>query len=289
MKKLILFLALLLPSPALAGVSCSVPFNLQNGTTADASQVMANYNAILSCLASAAAAGANNDITSLTGITTPIIPSEGGTPVFYGGTSTGSGNAQVLAVTVPNSFALTNGFTIVFTAGFTNTGATQFNINSTGLKNVLKVTPGGLAALGSGDIVAGQIVLATYDGTQFEINSTTTLLSRTVTGQSFSGGIHPTALNSGNQSGGGTFTVDCGLGPLQGIGNAGSFTFAAPANDGSCVFFVTNTGAAGTITFSGFNVSANTGDALDTTNAHGFFITVVRILGISTYMIKALQ
>ena len=59
-----LLLALVGPS-AQAGVSCSVPFNLQNGTTADATQVMANYNALIACLANAAAAGANNDITSL--------------------------------------------------------------------------------------------------------------------------------------------------------------------------------------------------------------------------------
>jgi hypothetical protein len=289
MKKLLLLLVLLLPSPALAGVSCSVPFNLQNGTTADASQVMANYNAILSCLNSAAAAGANNDITSITGITTPILPSEGGTPVFYGATSTGSGNAQVLAATVPNSFALTTNWTVVFTAGFANTAATQFNINGTGLKNVLKVTSGGLAPLGASDIVTGQSVIATYDGTQYEINSGTTLLSRTVTEQTFTGGINTPFVGLGAQSGGGSLTVDCGLGPLQGLTNAGNFTFVNPANNGSCDIQVVNNNAAGAISFSGFTVSANTGDALDTVNGHQWFIHFERINTVSTYMIKALQ
>lgn len=74
--------------PAKANVSCSVPFNLTNGTTADASQVMANYNAIIACLANAAAAGANTDITALLGLTTPISPTQGGSSVFIGGAAT---------------------------------------------------------------------------------------------------------------------------------------------------------------------------------------------------------
>lgn len=49
-----------------AGVPCTLPFNLQNNTVADATQVMANYNAIVTCLGSAAAAGVNSDITNLT-------------------------------------------------------------------------------------------------------------------------------------------------------------------------------------------------------------------------------
>jgi hypothetical protein len=83
MKKLLLALAFLWlvvpPGPARATVSCTVPFNLTNGTTADATQVMANYNAILSCLStSAASSGSNSDITALNGLTTPITPAQGG-------------------------------------------------------------------------------------------------------------------------------------------------------------------------------------------------------------------
>lgn len=95
MKKLLvaLFLltGLLLPAPAQAAVSCSVPFNLTNGTTADATQVMANYNAILTCLStSAASSGANTDITSLGAVTsigplsTPITPAQGGAQALCG-------------------------------------------------------------------------------------------------------------------------------------------------------------------------------------------------------------
>lgn len=158
-------------SVASAGVVCTVPFNLQNNTTADATQVMANYNAILACLLNAAHSGANSDITSLTGLTTPLTPAEGGSTVYVGGTSTGSGNSQVVAAPVPIGFSLTAGNQIVFIAGFANTSTTQFNINGTGLKNVFRRTPGGVGALNGGEIQVGDIVVATYDGTQYQLNT----------------------------------------------------------------------------------------------------------------------
>src|SRR5713226_2655660 len=105
-------------SVASANVPCTLPFNLQNNTTADATQVMANYNALVTCLGNAAAAGANNDINALAALTVPITPAQGGTPVFVGGTSTGSANAQIVASTTPATFALTVGYQVTFIAGF---------------------------------------------------------------------------------------------------------------------------------------------------------------------------
>jgi hypothetical protein len=172
MKRLGFLLAFLFWSVnAHAGVSCSLPFTLTNGTTADATQVMANYNAIITCLGNAAAAGNNSDITSLSGLTTPIPPNEGGTLIFTGTTSAGSANAQTLSATTPSNFSLTRNYAVVFTAGFTNTGPTQFNINATGLTNVFRMTPSGPQALTGGEIVAGNLVVAFYDGTQFELLS----------------------------------------------------------------------------------------------------------------------
>ena len=49
------------------------------------------------------------------------------------------------------------------------------------------------------------------------------------------------------------------------------------------------TGTAGAITFTGFTVGASTGDALTTTNASKFTISVWRINGVSSYVVKALQ
>mgnify|MGYP001599386539 FL=1 len=60
------------------GLVVTLPFTLTNGTTADASQVMANYNALVTAFTLAAEAGVNSSITALTGLTTPIPPASGG-------------------------------------------------------------------------------------------------------------------------------------------------------------------------------------------------------------------
>lgn len=148
----------------------ALPNTLTNGTTADATQVMANFNQLVSNgNSNAAHNGANSDITSLSGLTTPLSGAQGGTLVFIGGTSTGTANAQVVATTTPNSFTLTTGNVVAFLAGFTNTGATTLNTNSTGATNVFRRTSGGVVALVGGEIVFGNLYFCQFDGTQFQI------------------------------------------------------------------------------------------------------------------------
>jgi hypothetical protein len=156
--------------PAFAGVTCTLPFTLTNGTIADATQVMANYNALVNCFANNTAEnGANSSITSISGLTTPLTTVQGGTPVYLGGTSTGSANAQVLATTVPINFTLGQKSTIYFVAGFTNTGATTLTAGTTATTNVFKRSYSGPIALTGGEIHAGNLIVATFDGTQYEI------------------------------------------------------------------------------------------------------------------------
>lgn len=65
----------------------SLPFTLTNGQTADATQVMSNFNTVVSNVnTNAAENGANSSITSLTGLTTPLAESEGGTGSATGAT-----------------------------------------------------------------------------------------------------------------------------------------------------------------------------------------------------------
>ena len=60
----------------------SLPFTLVNGQTADATQVMADFNTIVSNVnASAAANGVNSDITSLSALSTPLSVPQGGTGI----------------------------------------------------------------------------------------------------------------------------------------------------------------------------------------------------------------
>jgi hypothetical protein len=88
------------------------------------------------------------------------------TTQLYGGTSTGSANAQVVSVPATvTSYA--NGQTVSFIAGFTNTGATTLRFNSLPTVNLVKGhTP---SSLQSGDLIAGQLYTATYHGGSFRL------------------------------------------------------------------------------------------------------------------------
>lgn len=82
-------------------ISSAYPFNLQNGLTADATQVMANFLQIQNDVnANAAQNGANSDITSLTGLSTPLSVSQGGTGAQTAGQAlTNLGAAPILSPT----------------------------------------------------------------------------------------------------------------------------------------------------------------------------------------------
>jgi Repeat of unknown function (DUF5907) len=103
--------------------------------------------------------------------------------------------------------------------------------------------------------------------------------------QTVSGGANVTTLGLTT----GNVTIDCGKCPIQSITNNGAYTITAPAADGSCLLIVTNGASAGATTFSGFSVGSNTGDALDTTNAHKFTVFIWRANGTSGYRIAAHQ
>lgn len=175
MKRLLIALSLVAAAalPARANVACALPFNLQNGTTADATQVMANYNALVACLGNAAIAGANNDITSLTALSTPISPAQGGSVTYVGALSTGSANAQSVTAVVPTNFSLTAGRQVTFISNFNNTGATTLNVAFTGAVNFYRRTQFGIAPMVGGELVQNHQVTAIYDGTQWQIISIT--------------------------------------------------------------------------------------------------------------------
>lgn len=169
-KFLFVLLASLLAAcqPALAQIVPSLPYNLTNGTLADATQVMGNFNALLNGVNNNGAAnGANNDITSLTGLTTPLAHTYGGTVIYSGGTSAGSANAQTLSTTTPSNYSKTLNNIVTFVAGYTNTSSATFNVDSTGAVAIDKATSSGVTALGGGEIVAGLSYAAMYDGTEY--------------------------------------------------------------------------------------------------------------------------
>lgn len=99
-----------------------LPYALVNGTPQDASPVMANFNQIVANTnANAAGRGANTDITSLNGLTTPLSTPQGGTGNAIGTANVAGGVAggvvyqsganasAVSAVGVPGQVLVSNG------------------------------------------------------------------------------------------------------------------------------------------------------------------------------------
>lgn len=170
MKKIFAVLFCLLPSVAMAQIVPSLPYNLTNGTIADANQVMADFNAIVAGVnANAANAGANTNITALNGLTTPLSPSVGGSSVYTSGASAGTANAQTVLTPTPLGFSLVQGRRVTFIAGFSNTASMTLNVSATGAIAVLKQSTSGLVALSGGEVVSGQAIDVWYDGTQYEL------------------------------------------------------------------------------------------------------------------------
>lgn len=224
---------------------------------------------------------------------------------------------------------LTLGGNLNTAAAFTTSGANALTLTTTGSTNVTLPTSGTLATLAGAEALTNKTVngltissssgtltisngktltasasltLAGTDGKTLTVSKSLTLDGTDGTTMTFpSSSASVAALNLEDQTlaGGanvtakslstGNITVDCGTRPLQYITNGGAFTITAPANDGHCLLLVTNNASAGTIIFSGFTVSADTGDALSTTNGSKFLISIVRVNGVSMYQIKALQ
>jgi hypothetical protein len=132
------------------------------------------------------------------------------------------------------------------------------------------------------------ITFAGTDATTMTFPSSNgTIATLNLTSQVITGGAIVTVPSAQTTS----FTANCGTGPLQAItGPTSAWSITAPANDGSCVFLLTNAGASAVIpTFSGFSVGSNTGDALTSVGSSKFMIWIARISGSSSYSVKALQ
>ena len=108
----------------------------------------------------------------------------------------------------------------------------------------------------------------------------------TAANATFTAGFRVTSYNLGNTSGA-TITPNALNSNYQYATNNGAGTIAAPAADCAIDILLQNTTGAGTITFSGYTVQAgNIGDTITTTTTGKFIISIRRIIGVSTYVIR---
>lgn len=85
--------------------------------------------------------------------------------------STVAGGDTITASGTFTPTAYAAGQRFVWIAAASNTGAATLNVASLGAKNIYKKSSGGLVALVAKDLISGQVYSATYDGTQFVLDS----------------------------------------------------------------------------------------------------------------------
>jgi hypothetical protein len=193
----------------------------------------------------------------------------------------GTANALTVATT---PVRLVAGQSIWFLPASANTGATTIALNGGSAVAVVRQAPGGLSALTGGELqpMWQQVI---YDGTQYELVTSGAFSYLSAPDQTLTGGANVVSLGGTSTS----FTVDCGLRPLQWIPITSAITITAPLNDGSCMLQLENGVGAAIPIFTGFTTGPNTGDPLTTTNGSKFVVTIWRIHGTSSFIVKAMQ
>jgi microcystin-dependent protein len=180
MKRLLLLLALLPSLASAAIIPTPLPFILQNGQTADATQVMSDFNTIVTNVNANAAAAATSAQTNVVNTFTQPQNIPAGTtlgqaanigqldqnPTKYV-TDTGAANAYVVTP-VPAWASYIGGSDIFMTVGVSNTNTTSSVVNVSGLgnKNILNEDGSQTEA---NALQGGRVYHLIYDGTEFLI------------------------------------------------------------------------------------------------------------------------
>lgn len=143
-------------------------FRLSGGTNARFTNLSSFYSDL------------SNGATRLSGTGNYHFYANGNYPSWFGGNLNALGynyftDAQAsdaYVVTLSGAHTLVAGLEITFKANTANTDGATVNVNGLGAKALTKASAGAInTALATGDILAGQIVKAVYDGTQFQVIS----------------------------------------------------------------------------------------------------------------------
>lgn len=265
----------------------SIPNSFTNGTTADADEVNANFTDISAEITNSIAADGQTTITAnipmnskkFTGLTSGSAATDSANlgqiqaqAWKWCGTAGGTADALTLSPS-PAITAYAAGQSFRFIAGASpNTGATTVAVS--GLTT--KAIQNNGSALAAGDIAAGKMYEATYDGTQFQLGQvisaplTSGDIGVTVQGydadtlkadvsDTLTVGMLGSSYNLGNLNSATTLSISNGN--IQHATMTGSFTLTAPndTDDGYIELEFTIDGTGGyTLTLSGFNEVSGT-------------------------------
>lgn len=208
------------------------------------------------------------------------------------GTLTTSGSSSAFTVATNQvQAALTNGYEVA--VRFHANSALNATLAVDGLTAEPIILSSTSTGLPDSAFIAGSIASLTY------ISTATAWLARgdvqpsarnyaslTQTDQTLSGGANVTSFAISSST---AITIDCGKSPLQYITRNNVLTVTAPSADGSCILNITNAAGASTLSFSGFTVGSNVGDATSTSSGNTYSVSIWRINGVSSYFIKSLQ
>jgi hypothetical protein len=214
--RLLLAAALCLVSSAQAAniIPTPLPFILQNGQTADATQVMSDFNTIVTNVnTNAASLATSAQLNVINAFTQPqivspatalnhvVIASQVQQNALAYFVDTGAANAYVVTPAPAwLSYIAGSELYVNIGAGNTNTAASTINVNALGLKNILNQDGSALVA---NALLTGKVYHLIYDGTQFEIES------------NFTGGAVTSAINEvqgANIASAGTVNLDTATG-----------------------------------------------------------------------------
>jgi hypothetical protein len=267
----------ILPGTATAG---QIP---RSGVSSAPSWSTATYPATASAGTVLAAASAN----TVAATSTPVLGVAGSTVGSVGFQNATSGTITLAPVTgalgtVTLTLPAATDTVAVLAASQAFTNKTYNGLTITSTTGTLTITSGKTLS------VSNSLTLAGTDSTTMTFPATSSTVLTTGNTATITKGYSVTPNNLGTVTTG-TTTPDPANGNYQYYTNGGAHTLAAPASDCAIDLLVTNNGSAGSITFSGFTVGANTGSALTTTDTNKFLISLRRINSVATYSIYALQ
>jgi hypothetical protein len=226
--------------PADAQNCATYTYTLSNGTTADASKVMSNFNQILNCAnTNLAHNGANSDVTSLSGLTTPLSTAQGGTGNTSGQPSGTAGGS--LSGTYPNPG--------IVNSGVTSGSYTQANITVGADGRVTAASSGSGGAAGGSltgtypnpTIAASGVGAGTYTLSTVTVGSDGRLTSASSgTRPNLNVAVFTSSTNSFTIPTGTTSATEfeiqaCGAGGGGGWGESGGGLAAGGGGSGACV------------------------------------------------------